>query len=289
MAVYNFSALSSGQAISFNANSDVLNFDQTAISAGNLQVDLQGSDSRITVLSGTDAGKSITLLNTAPPQLATSNVHFANASALLFGDNSPSTAGDDLANSIDGTAGADLIQGFGGNDARFGGGGADRVLGGAGNDTVGGNDGNDWVEGGAGNDTLSGGSGQDSFAFHESGAANADVLNDFAGDWDNIQLDAAAFTQIGGTGRFASNDVRFYAAAGATGGHDADDRIIYNTTTGQLYYDADGNGSGAAQLIATLNGAPTVVVGDINVFGTPTPTPTPTPTSTINGTAGDDT
>src|SRR5205085_12515189 len=256
MATYNFSALSSGQAISFNPTSDVLNFDQTAISAGNLQVDLQGSDSRITVLNGTDAGKSITLLNTAPPQLATSNVHFANASALLFGDNSPSTAGDDLANSIDGTAGADLIQGFGGNDALFGGGGADRVLGGAGNDTVSGNNGNDWVEGGAGNDTISGGSGQDSFAFHEfdtTSAANADVWNDCAPTWDTIQLDKAGpagFSAIGATGRFASGDARFYAAAGATSGHDADDRIIYDATSGRLYYDDDGNGPDAPHLIA---------------------------------------
>src|ERR671930_2733184 len=105
MAVYTFSALSNGPANTVNPTADVLNFDQTAISAANLQVELQGSDSRITVLSGTDAGKSITLLNTGPPQLATSNVTFANGSALLFGDNSSGTAGDEVANSIDGTAG----------------------------------------------------------------------------------------------------------------------------------------------------------------------------------------
>src|SRR5581483_10419915 len=47
---------------------------------------------------------------------ATSNVQFANRSALLFGDNSASTSGDDLGNLIRGTNGADLINGFGGND-----------------------------------------------------------------------------------------------------------------------------------------------------------------------------
>src|SRR5207237_1260016 len=130
----------------------------------------------------------------------------------------------------------------------------DRVVydttGGAGNDSLSGNAGNDWLEGGAGNDQLNGGGDQDSFAFRESGATNADVVTDFAGNWDKIQLDAAGFSAIGSTGRFAAGDVRFYAAAGATGGHDADDRVVYNTSNGQLFYDADGSGSGAEELIA---------------------------------------
>src|SRR5438067_443828 len=268
MATYNFSALSSGQAISFNPSSDVLNFDQTAISAANLSIDLQGSDSRITVLSGTDAGKSITLLNTAPPQLATTNVHFANGSAILFGDNSVGTTGDDAANSLSGTNSNDLIKGFGGNDTIFA------------------NAGNDRIESGAGNDTISGGGGQDQYVWHEYGAATADTVLNFDTGWDSIQLDAAAFTQIGASGRFASGDVRFYAAAGANAGHDADDRIVYNTSTGQLWYDADGNGPGAAQLIATLPAGATVVATDINVFGNAAPPPPPP--GTINGTAGND-
>src|SRR5438132_747888 len=191
--------------------------------------------------------------------------------------------------SISGTTDADTINGFGGNDFLAGNSGDDSIVGGAGNDTIYGDGGNDWVEGGAGNDLVSGSGGQDDIVFREFGAANADSVGSFATSWDRVQLDVAAFANIGASGRFVAGDVRFYSAPGATGGHDADDRIVYNTSTGQLFYDADGNGPGAAQLIATLQGAPTVVVGDINVFGTPTPTPTPTPTSTINGTAGDDT
>src|SRR6267154_5088355 len=87
MAIRNFSSLSSGQSVAFDANADVLFFDQTATSAANLGVAQEGANSRVTVLSGTDAGKNVLLLNTSPLQLATSNVAFANGSALLFGDN----------------------------------------------------------------------------------------------------------------------------------------------------------------------------------------------------------
>lgn len=52
----------------------------------------------------------------------------------------------------------------------------------------------------------------------------------------------------------------------SAGGHDADDRLIDNTSTGQLYYDADGNGASAAELIAMLQGAPGVAATDVWVI-----------------------
>src|SRR5882762_8287321 len=141
--------------------------------------------------------------------------------------------------------------------------GNDTLVGGADNDSIQGFGGDDFLAGGTGNDSVSGGGGQDDIVFREFGAANADTVGSFATSWDRIQLDAAAFAAVGASGRFAAGDVRFYAAADATGGHDADDRIIYNSTTGQLFYDADGNGAGSAQLIATFEGAPALTATDI--------------------------
>src|SRR5258706_8398523 len=178
---------------------------------------------------------------------------------------------------IIGTTDADTINGLGGNDFLAGDSGDDSIVGGAGNDTLYGDGGNDWLEGGAGNDSMSGGGGQDNIVFREFGAANADTIGSFDANWDRIQLDAAAFADIGASGRFAAGDVRFYSAPGATGGPDADDRIIYNSSTGQLFYDAHGSGPGAAPLLSPFPGAPTRVAGGTNPFCPPPPPPPPTP------------
>ena len=71
---------------------------------------------------------------------------------------------------------------------------------------------------------------------------------------------------LGATGNFASGDVRFFAGAGAAAGHDADDRVVYNTSTGQLYYDDDGSGAHAAQLVATLQAGAALAATDISVI-----------------------
>lgn len=58
---------------------------------------------------------------------------------------------------------------------------------------------------------------------------------------------------------------QFYAAAGATNGHDGNDHIVYNSTTGALYYDSNGSAAGGTTQIAVVTGHPTLVVGDFAV------------------------
>jgi len=100
---------------------------------------------------------------------------------------------------------------------------------------------------------LVGYGGADTFAFTTAlGGGNVDSVFDFAAGTDKIGLDDAVFTAIGPT--LGANAFVVGSAAA-----DADDRIIYNSATGQLFYDADGNGAGAAVQFATLSpgrGAP---------------------------------
>jgi Ca2+-binding RTX toxin-like protein len=123
------------------------------------------------------------------------------------------------------------------------------------------------LSGGGGNDSLTGGGGNDSFVFDVApGVENADAVTDFASRADRLLLDDAAFANIGARGRFAPKDDRFLAADGAISGEDPEDRVVYDTSTGNLYYDADGSGGGSVQLIATFEGSPRIVATDVTVI-----------------------
>jgi len=143
----------------------------------------------------------------------------------------------------------------------------DSIKGSAAAETLEGREGNDTLSGMGGNDTLVGGTGTDSFVFAAApSAGNVDLISDFVSGADKAAFDNAVFTALGADGNFVAGDARFAAGAGFTSGHDASDRIVYNTTTGQLFYDADGSGAGAAQLVATFQGAPAIAATDITVL-----------------------
>jgi Ca2+-binding RTX toxin-like protein len=439
MAVYRFSALRDGQVITFSPTADFLSFDQSVISAADLSVRVSGAHTHVQVMSGPFAGKDILLLNTTPLQLAASNVGFANGSRLLFGDDSPSQAGDNGDNVLMGSSGRDLMNGFGGNDTYFvnagdrlsdaggidevnssvswnlgtgfenltlldgaiegggnsvaniitgngasnvlngrggndtllgaggndvfnmsnggeasygadsidggegadtvdfganarsavvadlgaglmtgggsggagsavlasienlnggafadhltgsdvgnnfyGHGGNDTLIGVAGDDTLRGADGDDWLYGGfafatsgnpTGNDMLIGGAGRDHFVFNDSpnpalggASATADLVVDFRSGTDELVFDDNVFPTVGPAGEYIARDPRFYSAPGATEGHDDTDRVVYDTSTGALYYDPDGSGAAPAQIIATLQGQPALGATDIAVI-----------------------
>ncbi|MBL8485985.1 MAG: hypothetical protein JNK22_02655 [Rhodocyclaceae bacterium] len=117
-----------------------------------------------------------------------------------------------------------------------------------------------------GNDNLTGGGGNDIFAFNTApGAGNVDTISDFATAADKLWFDNAVFTAIGADGAFAA--ANFRSGAGVTTAGDATDRLIYDTTTGDLYYDADGTGATAAVKVATLFGvaAATLAATDVQI------------------------
>jgi serralysin len=58
----------------------------------------------------------------------------------------------------------------------------------------------------------------------------------------------------------------FFRASSNGAAADSNDYINYETDTGRLFYDLDGNGAGVAVLFATLAGAP--VIGSVDFFVT---------------------
>ena len=141
----------------------------------------------------------------------------------------------------------------------------DNVLdGGGGDDSLAGHEGNDTLNGGDGNDTLEGEAGEDIFLFNTAldAATNVDVIGTYNAAEDAIHLDDAIFTGLA-AGALAAE--AFLAGAGATEAADAAQRIIYDTTTGALYFDADGVGGDAAVRFATLAGAPAITSAEFIV------------------------
>ena len=121
----------------------------------------------------------------------------------------------------------------------------------AGSDKLNGGRGSDLLDGGLAADTLTGGAGEDSFRFSTAlGSGNVDGIKDFKVGDDTILLDSLIFASAGGDGALALGAFHRSKAGVA---HDADDRIVYDTDSGALFYDADGAGQGAAVQFARLS------------------------------------
>jgi Ca2+-binding RTX toxin-like protein/subtilisin-like proprotein convertase family protein len=117
--------------------------------------------------------------------------------------------------------------------------------------TITGNAGSNVLNGGTGKDTLTGGGGADFFVFNTAlnASTNVDTITDFNVAADTIRIDNAVFLGLS-TGTLASTAFKANTTGNAG---DASDRIIYETDTGRLYFDADGSGAGAKVHFATLD------------------------------------
>ncbi|WP_455269389.1 MJ1477/TM1410 family putative glycoside hydrolase [Rhizobium herbae] len=169
--------------------------------------------------------------------------------------------GSKLADTIDGLGGDDKMTGREGNDTLSGGSGNDRLWGELGNDRISGGAGNDKLYGGAGKDILTGGSGKDHFIFDTRLAAgNIDVVVDFSTADDRFLLDHNIFSKL------PAGPLKVLAFTVGTKAADAGDRIIYNSRTGDLFYDADGTGKAAALQIAQLDSRLQLTADDFLIF-----------------------
>lgn len=160
--------------------------------------------------------------------------------------------GNALANMITGNSAANVLTGLAGNDI---------LNGAAGIDTLSGGNGKDTLNGGIGNDLLTGGAGADKFVFDSAlnNSTNVDQLIGFSAVNDTIVLDQTIFAGIA-TGKLAATG--FFAGTAA---NDASDRIIYDSGTGKIYYDADGNGAGGQVLFAQVAAGTSLTYADFLV------------------------
>jgi Ca2+-binding RTX toxin-like protein len=169
---------------------------------------------------------------------------------VLTGTANAAATGNSAANRLEGNDGRNALAGAAGNDQLLGGGASDALA------------------GGEGRDTLEGGAGADTFLFDTppSGSGNVDTLADFARGSDLLALDADVFTAFTAGSPVAASQIR--AGAGFTTATTAEHRLVYDSTSGALYYDADGAGGAAAVRFATIATVPgTLGSGDFGIVG----------------------
>lgn len=123
-----------------------------------------------------------------------------------------------------------------------------------------GNSNNNVLSGGGGNDTLEGGAGKDAFVFDSPLTNNLDTIIDFNPVDDTIRLENAIFTRLT---KLSTLSKAFFNDKGIAA--DLNDYLVYNQSSGQLYYDADGNGAGSAIQIALIANKPVLTYQDFFV------------------------
>jgi subtilisin-like proprotein convertase family protein len=198
------------------------------------------------------AGRPLTITNGTQIEVA------------IAGDGNDRIRGNNADNLLMGGRGNDRLIGSWGQDRLLGGAGNDGLYGGAGRDHLVGNSGHDRLQGGTGDDLLTGGTGGDRFVLNPPGRG-VDRVTDFVSGTDKIVLSKAAFANLTssvGTGFSQAGEFTSVSSNGAIATQSA--LIVYNASTGQVFYNANGRapGLGAGQAVAVLSGAPNLTAND---------------------------
>ena len=120
------------------------------------------------------------------------------------------------------------------------------------------------LDGALGNDTLVGGSGNDTFAFSTTlnAKTNVDSVVRFDAAHDHVLLGQSVFTAYSAAGALPIAD---FVASSKPIAKAANQHLLYNTKTGDLAYDADGNGKLAPVVFAKLVGVPALTADNLTV------------------------
>jgi len=247
----------------------VLNFPEAKVSGllNKATVDLRDSDSKyfhLTVnfsqIAGNDsAPRRIDSVSLTKDGNANLNVNLSkgeiyfNANGILSDSAGKAIAGRDVeilfraADSITGSNEGDDLYGYAGNDT---------VSGGAGNDSLG---------GGLGLDQLVGGSGADTFYFDTTpSTSNLDTISDFKlSEGDRLAFDLKVFKALSGAAGNALSTAQFESGAKLAAATKAATRIVYDSSSGSVYYDADGAGGAAAVKVAAIGTKPALTASSI--------------------------
>ncbi|MBP0496504.1 M10 family metallopeptidase C-terminal domain-containing protein [Roseomonas sp. SG15] len=154
---------------------------------------------------------------------------------VLTGEDAIGATGNSLDNQLTGNDEANLLSGAGGDDT---------------------------LVGGLGADTLVGGLGADHYRYF-SAVEGGDTVRGFVSGVDKIDISAAGFGGGLTQGGLASS---WFVASTTGASTEAHAQLVYETDTGRLSWDADGTGAGAATLIATLSGHPSLTNSDFNII-----------------------
>ncbi|BDI17424.1 hypothetical protein ANSO36C_32260 [Nostoc cf. commune SO-36] len=199
------------------------------------------------IIEGLDAGTD--LVNSSITWVLGNNLE----NLTLTGSKLINGTGNSLNNTLTGNTGANTLIGGDGNDSLSGNSGNDTLLGGLGDDLL---------AGGVGLDVLTGGIGQDSFNLTGSRTGGYDTIADFTLGDDTILVSKAEFKLVQSQNTTLDSGLFLLGTSAIAGG----DRFIYDQTTGNLFFDADGIGKTAQIKIAHFSNQVALTSANITVI-----------------------